>query len=136
MAGVVVLDTGAVLALAARPTRETTRRLHAALSVARRRGALVRVPSAVLAEAYRGGSQDPNVDRAIDRAGRVVTTGRRVARLAGGLLASNRLDSCHVVDALVVATVVALGGGIVVTGDPDEMNVLAAPWPHVEVWAL
>jgi hypothetical protein len=66
----------------------------------------------------------------------VVTTGRRIARLAGELLASNRLDSCHVVDALVVATVVALGGGIVVTGDADDMNVLAAPWPHVQVWAL
>lgn len=136
MAGVIVLDTGAVLALASQPPREATRRVHVALSGARRRGALVRVPSAVLAEAYRGGRQDADVDHAVDRAGRVVTTRRRMSRLAGGLLASNGLDSCHVVDALVVATVVALGGGIVVTGDPDDLGLLAAPWPHVQVWAL
>ena len=136
MAGVIVLDTGAVLALAARPAREATRRVHVALSGARRRGALVRVPPAVLAEVYRGGRQDADVDQAVDRAGRVVTTGRRMSRLAGGLLASNALDSCHEVDALVVATVVAMGGGIVVTGDPDDLNLLAAPWPHVQIWAL
>jgi hypothetical protein len=52
-----------------------------------------------------------------------------MARLAGGRRAKERLDSCHTVDAFVIATVVRLGGGIVATADPDDLRSLARTTP-------
>jgi hypothetical protein len=66
----------------------------------------------------------------------VVTTGRRIARVAGGLLSRRRLDSCHLVDAVVIATASRLGGAVVLTGDPDDLRDLAADHSNVEVVAL
>lgn len=51
------------------------------------------------------------------------------ARIAGGLLAGAR--SSATVDALVVAEAVGRGGGVVLTGDPHDLDGLAGG--HVEI---
>ena len=57
-----VLDSEALSALAVGRTREVTRRVRALLTVALDRDADVVVPSAVLAELYRGNSTDAAID--------------------------------------------------------------------------
>jgi predicted nucleic acid-binding protein len=63
----------------------------------------------------------------------VVTTGSRIARIAGHLLAHTGRDGDDAVDALVIATSVRLGGGIVLTHDPDDLRALASRHRVVEV---
>ncbi len=94
----------------------------------------VRVPSAVLVELYRGAGTDEVVDQVLGRGfARVVTTGVRIARIAGHLLATAGRDSGMAVDALVVATCIRFGGGLVLTRDPDDLAILAANHPNVMI---
>lgn len=94
------------------------------------------VPSAVLAELY-GTRHDGAVDALLARAGiRVVTTGRTIARVAGTLLKRDHLDTCHLADAVVVATAIRLGGGVVLTSDVDDLRSLARQHRNVEVVAV
>lgn len=137
MPGILILDAEAVSALARRGERAASaRRAQAVLVEAARRRALVRVPAAALAEVYRGGPGDAAIDHVLGRMAGVVTTGRRVARVAGTLLARDRLDSCHAVDAMVIATAIRLGGGVVLTRDVDDLRSLAADHANVVVLPL
>ena len=132
-----VLDSTAVSALAGARSGEAKRRVRALLTEALNRDADVAVPTAVLAETYRGEGSDAAIDRLLGSRGiRTVTTGRRIARTAGALRHRFRLDSCHVVDCLVVATTVRLGGGVVATGDPEDMRRLASVHPNVVVQTI
>jgi predicted nucleic acid-binding protein len=132
-----VLDSEAVSALAhARERGTAARRAQAALAEAARRTALVRIPSTVLAEVYRGTRRDAAVDRVVGRANRVVPVDHRIARIAGGLLGRDGLDSCHAVDASVVATAIRLGGAAVLTGDPDDLRSLARAHRNVAIVPL
>jgi predicted nucleic acid-binding protein len=129
-----VLDAGALSVLADRRLTDSTRRVRALLAVAWARDAEVVVPSAVLAELYRGDGSDAAIDSVLTGRGvRTVTSGRRIARTAGGLRHRDRLDSCHVVDCIVVATAVRLGGGVVATGDLHDMERLARDHPNVVI---
>lgn len=135
---VAVLDSEPLWRLArARPGSQRAESVRALLRSAERGRHHVVVPSAVLVEVYRGGADDDAVDRVIAgaRIG-VVTTGRAVARVAARLLTRDGLDSCHVVDALVVAAAVRLGGDVVLTGDPDDLQALARDHRNVRVSAL
>lgn len=97
----------------------------------------VRIPSAVLVELYRGRGTDEAIDGVLARGfAQVVTTGVRIARIAGHLLANAGAGSEMAVDALVVATAIRLGGGIVVTHDPDDMQLLTAGHPNVSVFRV
>ncbi len=132
-----VLDSEAVSALAsARERAVTARRAQALLTEAARRNALVRIPSAVLTEVYRGSRRDAAVDRTVGRANRVVALDHRIARIAGGLLGRDGLDSCHAVDASVVATAIRLGGAVIATGDPDDLASLARDHRNVMIQPL
>lgn len=94
----------------------------------------VRVPAAVLVELYRGGGTDEPIDVVLARGfAQVVTTGARIARIAGHLLAAARADSAMAIDALVVATAIRLGGGVIVTHDPDDLTRLAVSHSNVVV---
>lgn len=94
----------------------------------------MRVPAAVLLELYRGGGTDEVIDGELRRGyARVVTTGARTARTAGHLLAADGAGSELAVDALVVATAVRLGGGLILTHDPDDLQRLAADRPNIAV---
>jgi hypothetical protein len=106
------------------------------LTSAARMGIPVRVPTAVLAEAYRGTPADAAVDRVLGRGIQPITMGQGTARLAGGLRYRDRLDSCHTVDALVVATAIRLGGGLVATGDHADLQSLARENPNIKVMPL
>lgn len=66
----------------------------------------------------------------------MISTGRAIAEHAGHLLEQLRLDSCHAVDAFVVATAASLGNAVILTGDPDDLRALAARIPTVAVQAL
>jgi hypothetical protein len=132
-----VLDTRA-LEVVADPKADigASRRMRDMLASAARMGVPVRVPTAVLAEAYRGIPADAALDRVLGRGIRPITMGQAMARLAGGLRHRDRLDSCHTVDALVVATASRLGGGIIATGDPDDLRSLAREHPSIKVQPL
>jgi hypothetical protein len=97
----------------------------------------VRVPSAVLVELYRGSGVDEPIDQELSRGyARVVTTGLRIARIAGHLLSRAGRDSHAAIDALVVATTIRLGEGMILTHDPDDLGSLAADHPNVRVVAV
>jgi len=98
------------------------------------RNAAVRIPAAVLVELYRGRGSDEAIDVVLARGfAQVVTTGARMARIAGHLLARIDADSALAIDALVVATAVRLGGGIIATHDPSDLRALASGHPNVVV---
>ena len=135
---VLILGSEALSALA-RPRRSPQRHLQvrAALRSATRRGYAVRVPSAVLVELYRGSGLDEPIDQELRRGyARVVTTGLRIARIAGHLLSRTGRGSDVAIDALVVATTIRLGGGMILTHDPDDLDLLAADHPNVRVVAV
>ncbi len=132
---VLVLDSEAVSALA-RPRVDQVRheRVRAAMRSAHGRNAPVRIPSVVLVELYRGRGLDEAVDSVLSRGfAQVVTTGARTARIAGHLLSAAGAGSEAAIDALVVATAVRFGGGVVVTHDPDDLRHLAADSPNVAI---
>jgi hypothetical protein len=132
-----VLDAEAVSVLAhPRERGVAARRAQAVLAEAERRSALVRIPAAVLAELVRGGRRDAAVDRVVNAEDRVVATDAPIARLAGRMLGKRRLDSCHAIDAFVVATAARLGPSVVLTGDPVDLSALAVDHPHVRVRRL
>jgi predicted nucleic acid-binding protein len=98
------------------------------------RNAPVRIPAAVLVELYRGRGTDEAIDVVLARGfAQVVTTGARMARIAGHLLANAGADSTLAIDALVVATAVRFGGGMIVTHDPGDLRLLAASQPNVAI---
>jgi hypothetical protein len=134
---VLVLDTRALQVVAdTAADRRAARRMQSMLTSAARLGVPVRVPTAVLAEAYRGTPADAAVDRVLGHGIRPITMGHAMARLAGRLLHRDRLNSCYTVDAFVVAAAVRLGGGIVATGDPADLRSLAREHPNVKIEPL
>lgn len=121
----VVLDSEALSTLAREKPTERLRVVRSILAEAERRGGDAVVPAAVLVELYRGNATDARLDRILNGRGvQVVPVDRRLARSAGALRQRDRLDSCHVVDCLVVATAIALDA-IIVTGDETDMVRLA-----------
>lgn len=135
---IVVLDAEAFNALAgaASVRKQKVRRI---LRTAERLNRDVTVPSVVLAELYRGRGYNQLVDACLARESASLDTrdtDRSLARLVGGVLAAAGADSNLIVDAHVVAAAVEAGGGVVVTGDRDDLARLAAPYPHVVVEAV
>jgi predicted nucleic acid-binding protein len=114
-----ILDSGAVIALA-----RNDQRARAALAAAWEAGVEVSVPSVVLAETVRGTAEDAPVNRVFKAVGEVIAADDQVGRAAGGLLGSAR--STSTVDALVVASALRVGGGVILTGDPDDLTALAS----------
>jgi hypothetical protein len=132
-----VLDTRALEVIAdPKADIQAARRMRDMLTSAARMGIPVRVPTAVLAEAYRGSAADAAIDRVLGHGIGSITTGQAAARQAGSLKYRDRLNSCHTVDALVIATSIRLGGGIVATGDPDDLQSLARVHGQVRVQPL
>jgi predicted nucleic acid-binding protein len=132
---VLILDSEALSSLA--NPRHNPRRhqlVRAGLRSAARRGEPVRVPSVVLVELYRGQGHDEPIDRVLAQGFvRVVTTGALIARHAGHLLVDADRGSELAVDALVVATTIWLGGGLILTHDPADLKLLSARHPAVRI---
>lgn len=94
----------------------------------------VRIPSVVLVELYRGHGVDEAIDTVLARGfAQVVTTGARTARIAGHLLADADAGREMAIDAIVVASAIRFGGGIVATHDRDDLRRLAANNPNVSI---
>jgi len=129
-----VLDAEALSALA-RAAGRRGEEVRAALEAARRLRREAIVPAVVLAELYRGGGHNHIVDACLSRdtALLVRDTDRSLARLVGGVLAAAKRGSQDLADAHVVACAVEAGGGVVLTGDPDDLTLLALSYPHVTV---
>ena len=130
----IVLDNAALAALAGEATaaKEIVR---AAITAAVRRRREVVVPAVVLAEMYRGRHHNQVVDACLSReTGLTVRdTDRALARLVGGILTAADRGSEDMVDAHVVGAAAESGGGVCLTGDPDDLEALAAPYPNVQI---
>jgi predicted nucleic acid-binding protein len=133
----VVLDAGAMTALAGRPSRRKAE-IYAALQAAARLRQEVIVPSVILAELYRGPRHNSLVDACLSRETwiRVRDTDRPLARIVGGVLASAQAGSEHLADAHVIAVAVEQGGGLALTTDIDDLSRLAASYRNVMVIGL
>ena len=132
---IVALDAEAFNALAG-PASVRKQRERRLLRAAAEQGRDVLVPSLVLAELYRGRGHNQLVDACLARERASLATrdtDRDLARIVGGVLAGAAARSTLIVDAHVVAVVVEAGGGVVLTGDPDDLLRLAAPYRHVTV---
>lgn len=137
MSGVLVLDAEALSALTERRGRRY-REVQAALDGASRLGTPVATPAVVLAELYRGRGRNELLDAWLRRETGVAIepTDRYLARMAGGVLAAARAGSEDMVDAHCVAVAVHVGRGVVLTGDPDDLRRLAAPYPNVTIVSI
>lgn len=131
-----VLDSEALAALAFPSERaRASRRAQAVLVAIERLGGRACVPAPVIAELARSASRRAGIDRVL-RGLPVVDTSRVIAIRAGQLLGSNRLDSCHAVDAFVAATALGAGPAVILTGDPGDLGRLIGGDPGVLVQPL
>jgi len=124
-----ILDSGAVIALS-----RHNQRARAMLAAAWEAGVEVAIPSVVIAETVRGSAKDAPVNWVIKSVGEVTAADEDTGRVAGGLLGAAR--STSTVDAVVVASAIGLGGGVLLTGDPDDLHPLASGHPEVVISAL
>lgn len=92
------------------------------------------IPSLAVAETVRGSAKDAPVNRVITAVGEVTSADQGTGRVAGALLGAARSNST--VDAVVVASAVDVGGGVILTGDPDDLESLASGHPEVVIRAL
>lgn len=138
MAEALILDSGAVNALANPSARSSqARRAAAILQLAYNRRALVRVPAPVLAEVCRGVRYDSAVNHLLNNPGVCVAELTRLAaQQAGHMLAKHKLSSAHAVDAFVVATALQFDTAVIATGDPKDIERLAAPFSTIGMLAL
>jgi hypothetical protein len=138
VAEALILDAEALNALA-NPTQRGSLalRARAIARVAQQRGALVRVPSPVLAEVCRGGPLDAAINHFLNRDfAKVVDLSRPIAQRAGSLLAAARMSSAHAVDAFVVAIALEFSFSVIASADPKDVKRLAANHPQVSVLPL
>jgi predicted nucleic acid-binding protein len=135
---IVALDAEALNALAG-PDSVRKQKVRRILRRARLLGREAFVPSVVLAELYRGRGHNQLVDACLARERGSLDsrdTDRHLARIVGGVLAAADVGSTMIVDAHVVAIAVEAGGGMIVTGDEDDLTMLSAPYRHVVVEAV
>lgn len=124
-----ILDSGAVIALSRRDVRA-----RAILAGALEVRAEVVIPSVVLTETLRGSPRDAPVNHIVTRVDRTAPLDDAGGRLAGGLLGDAHSDDT--VDAMVVATAIRVGGGVILTSDPDDLVPLAQNHPEIVVRSL
>lgn len=135
---IVALDTQALEALAG-PDSDAKRRVRRALEAAVRTRHDVVVPTLVLTELYRGAGRSRSIDSLLARhEGAIVCrdTDRALARFAGAVLHTAGAGSEDIVDAHVVAVAAMAGGGVLLTGDADDMTRLASPYRSILVQPL
>lgn len=124
-----ILDSGAVIGLA-----RADNRARAFLARALELDVPVEIPVVVVAETVRGGYSDAAVNRILKAVDEVSEANETIGRIAGGLLGKARSSST--IDALVVAQAVYAGGAHILTSDPDDLELLAAPHPEVWIQAI
>jgi predicted nucleic acid-binding protein len=99
---------------------------RAVLAASRLAGVPVLVPAAVLAETVFGDERDARANQALKRL-QVIPLTEAVARSAAELKRLAGMSGvAATTDAVVVATSVAAGGGVVLTSDVDDVRALAS----------
>jgi predicted nucleic acid-binding protein len=99
---------------------------RAVLAASRLAGVPVLVPAAVLAETLFGDERDARANQALKRL-QVIPLTEAVARSAAELKRLAGMSGvAATTDAVVVATSVAAGGGVVLTSDVDDVRALAS----------
>ena len=113
------------------------RQIRLAMEAARRLRRDVCIAAVTLAELYRGAGHNQQLDALLARE---LTDGlwlrdtdRTLARFVGGVMTQANAGSELIADAHVVAVAVEAGGGLVLTGDPDDLRRLADPYRTVAV---
>ncbi len=122
-----ILDSGAVIALAARQER-----VRQILQRARVEKRLVVIPAVVIAETTRGGPRDAAVNRVIKAVDVIAPITEEIAREAGRLLIAAGMSNATV-DALVVATALRPIPTIILTGDVGDITALSVNYSHVRI---
>jgi predicted nucleic acid-binding protein len=135
----VVLDAEAVNALLD-PRHPAERTVRRAMEAARRLRREPAIATVTLAELYRGAGRSRALDALLSgessAALLIRDTDRSLARLVGGLLAQADSGSALLADAHPVAVAIEAGGGVVLTGDPDDLSHLAGPYRTVVIEPL
>lgn len=126
MAGL-TLDTGALIAY-----ERADRRALLHLKEALLRGAELTLPTAVLVEAWRGGTPSARIAK-LAEACEVEPLSEKLAKIAGEALA--RVQGPSVVDAIVMSSA-AQRGDRVLTSDFDDLDRLRACFPAVRLLSL
>lgn len=117
----VVLDSEGLWAVA-RNDSEDARAVLAASNLA---GVPVLVPAAVLAETLFGDGRDARANQVLKKL-QVIPITDPIARSAAWLKRDARMTGvAPTIDAIVVATSAAAGGGVVLTSDVDDIRALA-----------
>jgi predicted nucleic acid-binding protein len=133
-----VLDAEAVNALLNQ--HASRRKVRQALEAARRIRRDVAIATVTLAELYRGAARSAELDAFVSREEpdglALRDTDRHFARLVGSVLAEAGSRSEHLADAHAVAAAVEVGGGVVLTDDPDDLSRLAAPYRTIVIEPL
>jgi len=93
--------------------------------VSNQAGVPVLVPAAVLTETLFGDGRDARANQVLKKL-QVIPITDPIARSAAGLKRDARMTGvAPTIDAIVVATSAAAGGGIVLTSDVDDIRALA-----------
>jgi predicted nucleic acid-binding protein len=122
-----ILDSGAVIALA-----RGDQKARAFVARAVEAGAEVLVPAVVVAETVRGrGPRDAPVNRVIAAIDLVAAIDEAAGRTAGHLLGATTSEAT--IDALVVAAAIHVGGGRILTSDPNDLELLTQGIPEITV---
>ena len=113
-----VLDSGALISLS-RGNVRTRSQLAAAVNA----GAVVVVPMVTVAETHRGsGSREAVLNLVLARLEPPRPLGEATARRAGKLLAQS--GSSSTIDALVVADAIEVAPAVILTSDPEDLELL------------
>jgi hypothetical protein len=126
------------LSLLARPLQRGHHEVLAAVEAARQLNRRVIVPATILAELYRGRGKNQIVDACLSRETglHIRDTDRLLARLVGAVLAAADAGSADLADAHTVAAAMETGGGVILTGDPSDIERLAAGYPNIHIAGL
>ena len=116
-----VLDSEGLWAVA----RNNSEDARAVLAASNQAGVPVLVPAAVLAETLFGDGRDARANQVLKKL-QVIPITDSIARSAAGLKRDARMTGvAPTIDAIVVATSAAAGGGLVLTSDVDDIGALA-----------
>lgn len=117
----VVLDSQGLRAV----TKNDDEDARAVLAASSRSGRPVIVPAAVLAETLFGDERDARVNQVLKKI-EIVPVTDAIARSAAKLKRLARKSGvASTIDAIVVATAEAVGGGVILTSDPADIRALA-----------
>ena len=125
-----ILDSGAVIALAAREPRA-----RAFIDRALQRRDLVVLPAVVIAETTRGNPRDAAVNRVIAMVHEIAPVTEPVAREAGRLLGMANAGNLTI-GALIAAEAVLSGSATIMTGDPKDLLTLVANHPRIRIYPV